>query len=398
MNQPTDQRNSPQQKKPWKALFSFCAFHFLDDGFTDSIYLLLPFIAMELGLSFSEVGLLKGVFYGAMGLFQFPLTILGEGMGEWIVLTFGMFGLAGGFLLMSVTYQYWTILLSLVFAKATGGGQHGLSSSILSRVFEQSGRRAAMGTYNFSGDLGKVCIPFLLTFLIRSWGWRRAVFVLSLLGMAAVGSLYLLSRRERMVFSPTVSPSPSSYGSRWGIRNRKSFGALLAIGIIDISTRTALLTFLPFLLIKKGISPLQTGFALTLVFLGGAMGKFLCGLLAEWLGILAMVVSTEVMTTMGIFSLTYFPPSVIWVLLLFVGVVLNGTSSVLYATVAELSSPESRARGYGLYYAITLGAGALSPMMFGLLTDMTDLFWSMTLTALLPLLTLPLSRHLVPKD
>ena len=55
---------STEKGKKARSLFSFCAFHFVDDGFTDSIYLLLPFIALELNLSFSQVGLLKGVFSG----------------------------------------------------------------------------------------------------------------------------------------------------------------------------------------------------------------------------------------------------------------------------------------------------------------------------------------------
>jgi FSR family fosmidomycin resistance protein-like MFS transporter len=394
MNQPTDQRNSPQQKKPWKALFSFCAFHFLDDGFTDSIYLLLPFIATELGLSFGQVGFLKGIFYGSMGLFQFPLSLLGEKMGELVVLFLGGIGLTGGFLLLSLAHTYGTTLLCLVFSKGTGGGQHGLSSSILSRAFEVSGRRAAMGTYNFSGDLGKVCIPFLLTFLIGFWGWRKAVFLLSLFGGAAVVLLYGMTARNKVISSTPRQSERSSKGDRWGIRDRKSFGALLTIGIIDISVRSALLTFLPFLLIEKGVSSLHTGFALTLLFVGGALGKFFCGLLAEWLGVLPMVVSTELLTAVGILSFVWLPLSVIWMTLPLVGVVLNGTSSVLYATVAEISPPESRARGYGLYYAITLGSGAISPMLFGLLIDLTSLGLSMVLTALLALLTLPLSRYL----
>lgn len=384
---------APQQKR-WRGLFSFCTFHFLDDGFTDSIYLLLPFIAMELGLSFSEVGFLKGLFYGSMGVFQFPLSVLGEKWGEYMVLSLGTFGLAGGFLLLSAAHQYWTMLLSLILAKGTGGGQHGLSSSILSKIFEQSGRRAAMGTYNFSGDLGKVCIPFLLTFLIRFWGWRKALFVLSLLGMVSVAALSLSARKSPWSFSPSGPSSPSTRQARGRIGNRKGFGALLAIGILDISARTALLTFLPFLLIRKGVSPVDTGFALTLLFLGGAFGKFVCGFLAEWLGVLPMVVATELLTAMGILSFLWVPVSLIWFLIPGVGIVLNGTSSVLYATVAEISPPESRSRGYGLYYAITLGSGALSPMVFGVLVDLTSLPLSIALTASIALLTLPLCRYL----
>jgi predicted MFS family arabinose efflux permease len=380
--------------KKFRDLFSFCAFHFIDDGFTDSIYLLLPFIALELNLSFSQVGLLKGVFSGSMSLIQFPLSLLGERIGELTVIALGTFGLGIGFLILSKVYTFPLILLSLIFAKGTGGGQHGLSSSLLSRVFEISGRRAAMGTYNFSGDMGKVCFPFLLAWMINWWGWRQAVFNLSIIGLIAGTLLWGLARKNTAPVTPPSGERMISKKSDWGIHNVKSFSALLTIGIIDIMTRNALLTFLPFLLLRKGISETQIGFALTLLFAGGAAGKFTCGLLAERFGVIPMVVGTEILTSAGILSLTWFSPSAIWILLPFVGIVLNGTSSVLYATVAEIISPMARSRGYGLYYAITLGCGAVSPLVYGLLTDALGLSFSIMCAALMVLLTLPLSRYL----
>ncbi|HSR14087.1 MAG TPA: MFS transporter, partial [Thermodesulfobacteriota bacterium] len=144
------ENQGPKPAPRWRSLFSFCSFHFLDDGFADSIYLLLPFIAAELNLSFSEVGLLKGVFSGAMGLCQVPLSLLGEKIGEIRVLTAGAIGLASSFGLLSMAFTFPTIFFALVFGKGTAAGQHGLSSSVLSRVFEDSGRRAAMGTFNFA--------------------------------------------------------------------------------------------------------------------------------------------------------------------------------------------------------------------------------------------------------
>jgi FSR family fosmidomycin resistance protein-like MFS transporter len=391
--------NNPGKWKKARSLFFFSAFHFLDDGFTDSIYLLLPFIAAELNLSFSQVGLLKGVFSGSMSLLQFPLSLLGERIGELTVIAMGTFGLTGGFLLLSKVYSFPAIFLSLIFAKGTAAGQHGLSSSFLSRVFEVSRRRAAMGTYNFSGDIGKVCLPFLLTVMINLWSWRQAIFTLSIGGFTAGAILWALTRQQKD--HPLLSQSKESLkvkGSGLGIRDTKSFSALLAIGIIDISTRTALLTFLPFLFLQKGIPVAQVGFALTLLFAGGAVGKLVCGVLAEWFGVIPMVVGTEVLTATGILSLTLSPPSVIWVILPFVGIVLNGTSSVLYATVAEIIAPTARSRGYGLYYAITLGCGAISPMVYGLLTDSLGLSFTIISAALMVLLTIPLSRYLSKVD
>jgi FSR family fosmidomycin resistance protein-like MFS transporter len=73
---------------------------------------------------------------------------------------------------------------------------------------------------------------------------------------------------------------------------------------------------------------------------------------------------------------------------------LNGTSSVLYATVAEIISSTARSRGYGLYYAITLGSGAVAPLVFGLVTDGFGLIVTMIAVALIALATLPLCRFL----
>jgi MFS family permease len=381
--------------KKARSLFSFSAFHFIDDGFTDSLYLLLPFLAAELSLNFSQVGLLKGVFSGSMALFQVPLSFLGERIGELTVIAAGTFGLAGGFLLLGRVHSFLAILITLIFTKATGGGQHGLSSSLLSRVFEISGRRAAMGTYNFSGDMGKVCLPFLLALMINLWGWRQAILVLSAFGLAAGAILWMVAREKGKdsLISSSQEKSSTKKGD-WGIQDSKNFLSLLTIGIIDITTRTALLTFLPFLLLQKGIPMAQVGFALTLLFAGGAVGKFACGILAEWFGVIPMVVGTEVLTSAGILSLIWSPSSLTWFTLPIVGIVLNGTSSVLYATVAEMISPNARSRGYGLYYAITLGSGAVAPMVYGLFTDSFGLSSALIAIALIVLLTLPLTRNL----
>lgn len=377
-----------------RSLFSFSAFHFLDDGFADSIYLLLPFMATELHLSFSEVGLLKGVFSGAMSLFQLPMSLLGEKVGGLFVVAAGSIGLTGGFLFLSMAYSFPAIFFCLVLAKATAGGQHALGSSAISKVFESSGRRAAMGTYNFAGDIGKVCIPFLVAMAINLWGWRQGIFTLSIAGMAASALLWILISKKR-TNPPLTLAKPAQESSRWGISNLKSFSALLTIGILDLSVRNVLLTFLPFLLLMKGIPVTQLGYALTLLFAGGAAGKFVCGILAERFGIVPMVVGTEALTAAGIFSLLWTPPTIMWTLLPLVGIVLNGTSSVLYAAVAEIISPGGRSRGYGLYYAITQSFGALSPIIYGLVTDSLGLSFTFITTALMALVTLPLSKFLV---
>jgi MFS family permease len=153
---------------------------------------------------------------------------------------------------------------------------------------------------------------------------------------------------------------------------------------------------MPFLLLGKGAKMDLMGLALGLTFAGGATGKFVCGILAERLGIIRTVLVTEAATGIGILLLLSLPVTPALFLLPVLGIALNGTSSVLYGTVAELAAPERRSRVYGLFYTIGIGTGALAPPLFGLLSDAAGVPVTLAVLAAVILATLPLARLLRP--
>jgi MFS family permease len=136
------------------------------------------------------------------------------------------------------------------------------------------------------------------------------------------------------------------------------------------------------------------GLALGLTFAGGATGKFVCGLLAERVGIIRTVILTEAATGLGIFLLLALPVRGALLLLPVLGIALNGTSSVLYGTVAELVAPERRARAYGLFYTIGIGSGAIAPPIYGLLSDWAGVPVTLAVMAVVILVTVPLAQAL----
>src|SRR4029453_1688240 len=105
-------------------------------------------------------------------------------------------------------------------------------------------------------------------------------------------------------------PRAAAPRSGWGFANATGFALLGAIHVFDSACRTGLLTFLPFLLIAKGATPANVGFALAIVFAGGAAGKLICGLMAERFGILRTVILTELAT--GLLIILFVPPPVPW--------------------------------------------------------------------------------------
>jgi len=157
--------------------------------------------------------------------------------------------------------------------------------------------------------------------------------------------------------------------SGWGIVDRRGYAALAVIGMIDSGVRMGSLTFLPFLLLEKGAAVETLGFALALVFAGGAAGKLVCGFVAERVGILRTVILTEVATGGLMVVIIILPLGPALAVLVLFGIALNGTSSVLYGTIGDLVDGDRQARAYGLFYTLGIGAGALAPVAFGVVSD-----------------------------
>ena len=168
------------------------------------------------------------------------------------------------------------------------------------------------------------------------------------------------------------------------------------IVVMEGATRLGFVTLLPFVLIAKGASVTQVGFALSLTFAGGAAGKFFCGLIAARAGVLRTTVLTELCTAAGIVALVPLSLEGSMLLLPALGIALNGTSSVLYGTVAELVPGPRRAGAFGIFYTLTIGAGALAPVFYGLLGDSIGVPSTFGVIAAVVLLVLPLTLGLRP--
>jgi predicted MFS family arabinose efflux permease len=171
---------------------------------------------------------------------------------------------------------------------------------------------------------------------------------------------------------------------------------LLSIGMLDSAARMGFLLFLPFVLTAKGASLPTIGLALTLVFAGGAAGKLVCAFIGARIGAIATVWLTEGLTAVLIVTLLPLPLEAAMVLLPFIGIALNGTSSVLYGSVPDLVAPERRARAFSVFYTGTIGAGAVAPMIYGVVGDALGVPTALRVVAGIVLLTLPLSLLLKP--
>jgi MFS family permease len=301
--------------------------------------------------------------------------------------------LAGvGYLVAGASAGFALLVAALVLGGLGSSTQHPIAANLVARAFAGRRSRTALASYNFSGDIGKMALPAATAWLVVLMPWRSATLVLGTVGIFAAAVVLLARLPVGTVAAAERAATEPSAGQSAG----RGFPLLLAIGIIDSATRMGFLTFLPFLLRMKGADLPMIGVALTLVFAGGAAGKLICGYIGARLGVVPAVFLTEGLTAAGILALVPLPLMAALAVLPLIGVALNGTSSVLYGTVPELVGPERRQRAFSIFYTGAIGAGALSPVLYGLVSDAIGVPVMMGLIAGIVLLTLPLTWGLRP--
>ncbi len=363
-----------------------CGAHAVHDGYTDVLYVMLPLWQSELGLGYAAVGALRGLYSGAMALFQIPAGGLGDRFGAGLVLAAGTVLAAAAFPLAALGQGFLPLALALAVGGIGASVQHPIASAVVARAYRGARSRTALGTYNFAGDIGKMVLPAATALLLTLLPWRTAMWALFAIGIVAAVAILAATPA-----SPAGGRAGKAAAHAAGGPVKGGFRLLLAIGVIDTGTRSGFLTFLPFLLAAKGAELPTIGLALTLVFAGGAAGKLVCAHLGARLGVLRTVLLTEGLTAVAILALLPLPLEAGLAVLPLIGVALNGTSSVLYGTVPELVPESRRTRAFGVFYTGTIGAGALSPVLYGLLGDRVGVDHAMLAVAAMVLATLPLA-------
>ncbi|KVR30406.1 hypothetical protein WK15_06325 [Burkholderia ubonensis] len=371
-----------------RSLWAACGAHAVHDGLTDVIYVLLPIWQAQFGINYAQVGLLRGAYSGMMAGFQ---LLASRAAGRWgrKRLLVGGTALAGlAYLVAGQAGGLAALLIALVLGGLGASTQHPLASSMVTDAYEAGGGvKEALSQYNFSGDIGKTLIPGLIGLLLTVVTWRTSATLIGLLGVvSAVLMAWLIPAQHAARAARRAAPGAAAgAGSPAGLR------ALLATGTLDSAVRMGFLTFLPFLLKSKGAGTAGIGLALTLLFVGGAFGKLLCGYLGARIGMMKTVWLTESATSLLILFAVFAPLVAMMAMLPLLGLALNGTSSVLYGVVPELAGAGRRDQAFALFYTGTIGGGALAPVVFGRLGDVAGVPAALIALAVLLLLTLPLS-------
>jgi FSR family fosmidomycin resistance protein-like MFS transporter len=348
---------SPQRRN----LAGACLAHLLHDGYTDQLYALLPIWQPEFGLSYAGLALVRALYSGTMGGLQVPSNRLAARFSPRTSLALATFIAATGYLVVALPLGFAGLCIGLVLAGIGSSVQHPRASMLVTNAYGKA-LRGPLSIYNFAGDLGKATFPAVVALMLPFVAWRPVVGLTAAIGLVVAFALLFLLPKQPFVAAVEAEAEVAGQDGR-------GFNLLLAIGAFDTAARMGYLLFLPFLFHGKGGNGATLGVGLALLFGGGALGKACCGWLGQHLGVVVSVIVTEAATALLIVATLMLPLGAVLILLPFLGVVLNGTSSVLYGTVPELARKGETSRAFALFYTGVIGAGGLAPIAYGAIAD-----------------------------
>ena len=385
---------APQSRR---TLLFGSAMHIWSDLYFALMVPLLPLMQEDLDLSLIEVGLLRSVFSGATAVLQIPMGLLAESAGEFWLLIWGNVWVSVGLVGMALSVGFVMLLVVSFFAGLGGGAQHPLASSMVSRAYDDRGRSTAVGTVNFAGDIGKMIAPLLAAVIAVQFGWRTTLWVVGLAGIVFM-AFSAATRRHLDIGKPVPQREAADSDGDDEDTRVSAFVTLSWIGFLDSATRGSALVFLPFVMTAKDMGTAKISLMLFLLFVGGAAGKFVVGWLGDRYSFISLVWATKGLTAVTLALSLVAPPLALVPLMLALGVGLNGTSSILYATVADFVPARRRARLYGIYYTTNEGGTILAPPLYGLVGELLSLNVAMLAMAVATAAILPVSltlrRHL----
>ncbi|MCL6415480.1 MFS transporter [Aestuariirhabdus sp. Z084] len=339
-------------------------------------------IKTDMDLSDSQLGLLTGfafaIFYVSVGI---PIARWADIGNRRNIVALAVAVWSGMTALSGLTQNYAQLLLARIGVGVGEAGGSPPAHSIISDYYPPEERGRALSFYSTGVYLG-----ILLGFLVGGWvnqeyGWRMAFFVVGLPGIAiALLVRFTIQEPLRGQADGLEQQQPSTFketlATLWRLRSFRFFS--IAAGLTAF-TSYGVGNFLPSFLIRSHeFTPMQVGVSLSLIVgIGGAIGTYLGGYLADKLGTHDKrwyLWISAIMCLLGVplSLIACFADNIVVVLAMFFFSTLFG-ACYLGPTIAithGLVSPGMRAMASALlFFILNLVGLGLGPLFVGVVSD-----------------------------
>ncbi len=340
---------------------------------------LFPWLIVEFGLSYTQVGALTAVFFAVSGVGQAAAGFVVDRVGARRVLFAGMTLFALSALTLAVAPNYAVLLLAAAIAGLGNCVFHPADFTLLNRNVSSPRLGHAFSVHGLSGNLGWASAPVFMAGIAVASSWRVAALGAAVLALVALAAFWL--RRD------TIAEAAHRAGAKETTEPQVSAFAFLGSGAVWMCflffmfvtmAIAAQQNFGPSVLNHVyGMSAAASASALTALLLGGAAGVATGGFLVARYESHDRLIAVVLVLAAGLALLIATGGAPVWsVTALMAGIGffagLAGPSRDMLVRRAAITRFGNRAFGrvYGFVYSgLDVGFGLSPLLLFGPLMD-----------------------------
>jgi MFS family permease len=374
--------------KPFREVWLITIGHALTHWYPATFYLLLPIIGKELGLSFSQIGLIMTCQYVAGAIANVPGGILVDTVGrKGVLMALSLFWVGFPYLLMGFSHGYLMLLGCVALVGFGNSLWHPTAIPTLARRFPER-KGLVLSIHGMGGNVGDALAPLAVGTLLTWLTWREVVIlnvmpglVMALLLLVFLGTLRMGSPNAGKGADDGKVQSLGDYarGLPALFRNR-SLVLLTISGAFRSMTQNALLTFLPvYLAYEMGYSPFWVGAGMFALQAAGFAAAPIAGHLSDTMGRRSVMVTSMAMTAVVLVFMVFAGRSHAFVFFVAVlGFFLYAIRPVMQAWILETTPKNMGGTSIGILFGAQAAGAAISPLLAGMIADRHGLaatFW-----------------------
>lgn len=366
--------------------------HGLTHWYTATFYILLPLIGKELGLSYTQIGLIMTIQHLAGAISNLPGGMVVDMVGQkGYLMAASLFWVGVPYAFMSITNDFWMLLLCVTLVGIGNNIWHPAAMPTLAYRYPQR-KALVLSFHGMGGNLGEAIAPIVVGALLAWYSWRTVVVINVVPGITmAVLILLMLG-----AFMTTRSDGDSGINEKGEKRTIRAYltdyMSLLrnrALMLVSFSsafrtmTQAGLLTFLPvYLAYELGYSPFLVGASMTVIQVAGFIAGPIGGHLSDKMGRRRVVMASMALSGVMLGGMVLVGESPLFVVFIaLVGFFLYAMRAVLQAWAIESAPKNLAGSTVGLQFGITSLGAAASPLLFGLVADATSVHMGFYLLA-----------------
>ena len=224
---------APQDRRKWSVLSGLFLVYMASNGVTlHTLPLLYPELIETFGWRASEVTLPATVFFIVGALTSPPAGWLLDRYSSRLIIALGGLLLCIGLVAYGMTQTLWQLVAVYALLGLALSLCGLVSNMVMLTSWFNSGRGRATGILLMASSLGGALFPFVVGTGLEQSGWRTTVMFAGIgVGIAILGSAWLLLRDGRLTSqaAPAPSPSPRGVGSLNAALKERRFYAIIFI-------------------------------------------------------------------------------------------------------------------------------------------------------------------------